>query len=386
MKRILKILLITLFLIFAISMLSNVKGASATIKASKNPASVGDSVTINININAASWNLKASGTGVKGGTYVGFTPNLNNESKTEKLTLDTSTTGSKTIILSGDVTDESGATTNVNTSVTVVVNEKKQTNTNSKASDTTLSSVTIDGENYKLNSTKTVSADKTSVVIKATTTNSKAKVAGTGTKELLPGTNKFTLTVTAENGTKRNVTVTILREEGASNTPEPTPTPDENAELRLTSLEVVGAVLTPFFDEGIFEYTTSVVGLDLVQVNAIANIEDADIEITGNTDLVDGENIVTIKITKDERETEYQITVNKIAEVVSAQDEEQEDNGSFLGSTKGKMVIGLVIVILIIAIIIVIFKIKSDDDDDYEKPSKRSRKEARRRASYDDFD
>ena len=385
MKKTLKILLLTLFLIFAISMLSNVKGASASIKASKNPASVGDNVTINININAASWNLKASGTGVKGGTYVGFTPNLNNESKTEKLTLDTSTTGSKTIILSGDITDESGATTQVNTSVTVVVNEKKQTNNNSKASDTTLSSVTIDGENYKLNSTKTVPADKTSVVIKATTSNSKAKVAGTGTKELMPGTNKFTLTVTAENGTKRNVAVTIFREEGTASTPEPTPTPDENAELRLTSLEVVGAVLSPFFDEGIFEYTTSVVNLDLVQVNAIANIEDADIEIIGNTDLIEGENVITIKLTKDERETEYQITVTKIAEVVSNPDDKQEENESFFGSTKGKMVLGLVIVVLIIAIIIVIFKIKSDDDD-YDKPSRRSRKEAKRRASYDDFD
>lgn len=385
MKKTLKILLLTLFLIFAISMLSNVKGASASIKASKNPASVGDSVTINININAASWNLKASGTGVKGGTYVGFTPNLNNESKTEKLTLDTSTTGSKTIILSGDVTDESGATTQVNTSVTVVVNEKKQTNNNSKASDTTLSSVTIDGENYKLNSTKNVAADKTSVVIKATTTNSKAKVAGTGTKELMPGTNKFTLTVTAENGTKRNVAVTIFREEGPASTPEPTPTPDENAELRLTSLEVVGAVLSPFFDEGIFEYTTSVVNLDLVQVNAIANIEDANIEIIGNTDLIEGENVITIKLTKDERKTEYQITVTKIAEVVSSPDDKQEENESFLGSTKGKMVLGLVIVVLIIAIIIVIFKMKSDDDD-YDKPSRRSRKEAKRRASYDDFD
>lgn len=385
MKRTLKILLLTVFLIFAISMLSNVKGANATITASKNPASVGDSVTINVNINAASWNLKASGTGVSGGTYVGFTSNLNNESKTEKLTLDTSTSGSKTIILSGDVTDENGSTTPINTSVTVVVNERQ--NGSGGSSDTSLASITIDGENYKLNSTKTVSADTSTVTIKATPNSSKAKVAGTGTKELLTGTNKFTLTVTAENGTKRNVTVTIVREEAVDDNPNIIDPSQEEGELRLVLLEIEGATLSPFFDEGIFEYTASVVNLDELRISAISNIEDADIEITGNTDLVEGENIVIIKLTKDERETEYQITVTKVIELLSEVEEKDTDESKvgFFGTKAGKLVLGGVIIILLIAIIVVIFKMKTDDDD-YDRPSKSSRKEARRRASYDDFD
>jgi len=185
-----------------------------------------------------------------------------------------------------------------------------------------------------------VPADKTSVVIKATTSNSKAKVAGTGTKELMPGTNKFTLTVTAENGTKRNVAVTIFREEGPASTPEPTPTPDENAELRLTSLEVVGAVLSPFFDEGIFEYTTSVVNLDLVQVNAIANIEDANIEIIGNEQLSEKEIIETLnKNGLKQGSLKFKIDSKKIIEKIRLENEKIAWIGIDLKGTNAKVTI-----------------------------------------------
>ena len=140
MKKTLKILLFTLFLIVAMSTISKVEAASAKIVASKNPASVGDNVTITVTINAATWNVKASGAGISWHKPGDF-DDLKNKTTTQNFTLDTSSAGSKTIVLSGDVTDESGATSNVNSTVTVVVTEKtpesnNNNNNNNKPNDT----------------------------------------------------------------------------------------------------------------------------------------------------------------------------------------------------------------------------------------------------------
>ena len=128
MKKVIKIMLLTIFALIGISAMSNVKAASASIKASKNPANVGDKVTITVTINAAAWDLKVSGSGISSNQYVDNTNDGNNATTTKTLTLDTSSTGSKTIVLSGDVTDgDTMATKKINTSVSVVVNEKPST-------------------------------------------------------------------------------------------------------------------------------------------------------------------------------------------------------------------------------------------------------------------
>ena len=89
MKRYIKIILLSLLIFAGISIFSNVNAATADIKASKTQATVGDSVTITVTINAAAWNLKVSGTGVTAQSYADTTNDGNNTTKTQTLNLDT---------------------------------------------------------------------------------------------------------------------------------------------------------------------------------------------------------------------------------------------------------------------------------------------------------
>ena len=69
----------------------------------------------------------------------------------------------------------------------------------------------------------------------------------------------------------------------------------------------------PEFDPEIFEYTINVTNKDKLDIVAVQNIEDAQLDITGNEELKDGESEIIIKITKEgQQEVEYRITVNPI--------------------------------------------------------------------------
>jgi len=361
MNKLIKTLLLSIFLLITISIFSNVKAATATLKASSTNVNVGDSVSVSININAATWNLKVSG--ASGGPFVGYTQSTNNEAKTEKATVDTSSPGTKTITLSGDVTDgDTGVTSTINTSVIVMVNEKPVENNNeggneggsqnnnnsSKSADNSLKSITVGGESYKVGDTKTVDADTSAIEIKATPNSSKAKVSGTGTKELETGTNNFIITVTAENGAKKTYKVTIVREEYIDDNPNVIDPNQEIEDLRLTTLEIENSMLSPIFDKEIFEYYADIINQDYVKINAIANAEDASIEVIGNNDLVEGENIVTIRVTKEEKSIDYQITVTrKTVEETNVEPEKGISTGA-----KIAIAVGIIIVIAVVVVII----------------------------------
>ena len=85
-----------------------------------------------------------------------------------------------------------------------------------KDSDTYLKSISIKG--YTINFSKNkyeysidVENEITSITIDASTNNSSSSVSGTGTKNLSVGDNKFTLTVSAENGEKQNYIINVNR-------------------------------------------------------------------------------------------------------------------------------------------------------------------------------
>ena len=363
MKKVIKIMLLTIFALIGISAMSNVKAASASIKASKNPANVGDKVTITVTINAAAWDLKVSGSGISSNQYVDNTNDGNNAITTKTLTLDTSSTGSKTIVLSGDVTDgDTMATKKINTSVSVVVNEKPSTpppanpttpsnnnsgsssnnnsnsnnnNTSKKSSDTSLKSITVGGNSYKIGDTMTVSADTSSIDIQAVAKSSKASVSGNGIKELVTGTNKFTIKVTAEDGSTKNYSITIIREEYVEDNPniEDPNYQSEIQDLKLKSLVIDGIELTPQFSSDVFEYSAYIINEDKLDIEAISSIEDAKVEIVGNTNLVEGENTILIKLTKDDKTVEYKITVNK--SIVQEDNEQENEKGGFIGWITG---------------------------------------------------
>ena len=139
-------------------------------------------------------------------------------------------------------------------------------------------------------------------------------------------------------GTTRNYKITIVREEYIEDTPnivEPSPNETENTELRLTSLSIEGVELIPVFNSETFAYSAYITDLEEIKIQAIANENDAKIEIIGNTGLVIGENIVIIRLSKDEKNVEYKIQVNKtgindVKEEIEPK-EETKDKINFIG-------------------------------------------------------
>lgn len=339
MKKYLKILLTLFFIFVIITICTEVQAASASIS-STNSATVGDKITITTTIKAAAWNLKVSGNGVKTTSYVDNTDNAENATITKTLQLDTSKAGTYTISLTGDVSDgTTGATSNVRDSVTITVKEKSGTTTpqnpppvtTTKSGDATLKSITIGGKTYSGSSLKntityTVDAKTDSIKISAVKNNSKATISGTGTKSLVSGqTNKFPITVTAENGTKNTYNVNIIKL--AEESTEPNIIEDDpvaqNLKLMLLSLEIKDVNLSPEFDPNVYTYSANVKDMKELEINAIANKTDAQIDIEGNTELKEGNNIVKITIILGEEKAEYIINVNNEVEKII---QNSEDN------------------------------------------------------------
>lgn len=70
--------------------------------------------------------------------------------------------------------------------------------------------VKVDNNNYTL----TVSNDVTSININATAEDSKAKVSGTGVKELTVGENNIEVIITSESGSQNKITIKVTRKDG----------------------------------------------------------------------------------------------------------------------------------------------------------------------------
>ena len=226
----------------------------------------------------------------------------------------------------------------------------------------------------------TVPADVDEVEVYGTAQDSNAKVSGLGTKKLEDGMNDLSIVVTAEDGTEKIYTIQVTRESAESSSEEGTEVPGEG----LESLKIGDLELTPAFSTDVYEYTAKYIGEGTeVDVEATATNPEYTVEITGNTGLKEGENIVTILVTDADGENvaTYQVTVNKslvdeeaiAREQEEARQREEQRRMIIIGS-----VVGVVVLIIIIALIIrhrrnkawaeeytVPFSGLNDDDDDF---------------------
>lgn len=230
----------------------------------------------------------------------------------------------------------------------------------SKASDKALKTLEVTPEgldpefdpeitSYTLN----VGADVEKLEIKAAPNDEKATVEITGNESLVAGDNAVKITVTAQDGTTRIYTINVKKGEATT--------------LGLSSLKINGYTLSPKFASNVYEYKINVLDPNItnLDISAVANDENAKVEITGNTNLIKGENAITITVTSEDGKEKvvYQIIVNKDSDVL-------------VTTNKKDMIIygGIVVgVILIFVIIIIIVKskkkkkqqINNDAVDDY---------------------
>ena len=370
MKRIVKcIMLIIVFMSLGI-FLNNIYAATANISASKTTAYVGDTVTINVSINAAAWNLNVSGNGINGGPITGFNMEGTNQSTTKSYSLNTSSAGTYVISLKGDVSDGvTDVTSDISKSVTVTISQKPatsnpttsttpstkpqtnntttnktqntntNTNTNTKSSNANLKSMILNVEglspafaknitNYSLN----VGENVNEIKVNAAVEHSRASYTVSGNTNLKDGENIVTVKVTAENGTVKTYTINVIKSD------DPV-----KSDATLSSLIIEDVDLGQVFDPNVTEYNAGDIKVkaDKLNIYAYTTADNAKVEIIGNEELKVGEQKVTIRVTSENGKVvkDYVVSFNKLysEDVVSIyedNDKKVENKTSFGESLK----------------------------------------------------
>ena len=223
----------------------------------------------------------------------------------------------------------------------------------------------------------TVPNEAESVEIYASKGQSGQKITGTGVKQLKEGTNAINVVVTAEDGTttktytinieRKSAETTDDKEENTEEQPEETSTEEEET-FGLKDLKIDGLELTPEFKTDVYEYSAELKeDKTSLELTTIATEENAEIEVTGNEDLKDGENIITVIVKeKDTDKTAtYQITVNKISNEQNITD--TAINKMQLSQNKIIVICaGVAVILLIIIILIVIIKKRKSTNNSEE--------------------
>lgn len=355
-----KIKLILLLTMIFISLCSiKVLGASISVSPSKSSVSPGESFSVSISSSGATGKVSVTATnGTVSKSNLWLEPS-------GTITVTAGSSGSVRISVTAvDMSDASGNEVWPSGSATVSIvqpnkntggnsngsssnggNTTRKPNTNNstkptetkeekKSTDSTLSSLSIaegaitpefnkDVKEYAI----TVPNEVTKLNITATPTDSKATVSVTEYEELKEGENIITISVTAEDGTTKTdyvIKATRQRKELAL----------EKLIIKYTNQngEVVEVPLTPEFISNIYEYSIETLEywVKSLDIEALANIEGATIEISGADSLKEGENVITITVknkitmepqeegaepTEQQEETKtYTIKFNKNAE------------------------------------------------------------------------
>lgn len=199
-----------------------------------------------------------------------------------------------------------------------------------------------------------------SVEVYATVQDAKAKVTGTGKKVLEKGKNIAQVVVTAEDGTKKTYTITIIREaqqeEQESKKDTETKEDTKKEEKGLAELKIGNLNLTPEFKTSIYEYTVNYIGEDAkIEIETKPTEENYVVEVVGNENLQEGENVITILVSEKNGDNiaTYQVTVNKSLvdkEAVAKEVEKKEK--------QQKTIIGVGIAVIVLLIIIVVIVIR----------------------------
>lgn len=408
MKKTLRICILLFISLGILFFGSEVMAATTSISVDKSTIKVGDTVTATVKYTAAAWDLKVtadSGLTTSSTTqYANTTDSAENESKSFTVKYTASKAGDLYIYLKGDVTDEASTTADsVSKKVKVTVKEKttttdkkEETTTNKdttttekpkeKSSNAYLSTLGITPKEYDFSGfskTKTTynvtvpkNVDSLKVLYKTADSNATVKVTGNSGFEV-GSDNKITIKVTAEDG-KTTKTYIIKVTQLAEEEEKPGNVIEDDIGIFLTSLSIKGLELSPEFAKDTYSYTATLEDSEETQVDikAVANNEKVKVDISGNTDLVEGENTINILLTLDDssEQTVYQIVVTKEAKDIPATtitEEISTSNTDFMGAIKSYIGIAVaVIAFMIIAVIVLVILLRKEnkrlDEEDTE--------------------
>ncbi len=392
-----KIFIIMLFLGFFWIVPNIVNAAYISVTPSTKNAKPGQAVSVTISsdcigkvsLSASNGTVSTGSVWVEGSASATVTVGSSGTTTISARAIDMSDSAGNAVSPSGSTTitiasgsSSSGSSNSSNSSNSNGSNSGATSNNNStsKSNVATLSNLGIRPNDFSgFNANKTsysteVPNNVESIEIYANKGQSGQTISGTGKKTLKEGANTFNVVVTAEDGkTKKTYIITVNRKakdnnstENATNiettneiTEEVTETEDSaKPSFGLTKLSISGLELQPQFQTDIYEYKIDLKeNLDKLDIDAVATQENANIEISGNENLQEGENIITILV-KGENEDEnvaYQIIVNKVLE----QEKETPNKEKIIAIS------GIIALILIIVIIFIVIKVKKSKEGEF---------------------
>lgn len=350
---------------------------ATTISFSNNNPKVGDSVKITVtvpNVHTSDVHAVINGPGINTKMDV-VGADMNGEKKTysNSVTVNPTETGKISVsITSNSNAIADGAYVNVGASAAANVSASSDgnqgggstgnpggsnpgTTTPTKDSNANLSNLGIrpnDFTGFKpgtLNYNVNVPNDVSSIEVYAKAKSAKATVSGTGKKTLKEGKNNFPVTVTAEDGTKKTYTVSVIRKTVDEGEVPPNvideegvpPVEEQPQGIGLATLEIEGYKLDKEFATDVYEYKVmldkEITLTDLEEIKekikSVANNENVTVEVTAEV-TEDGKNLIIIVVKDEEREyAKYIVTFEEKEEEKQevlglVADTSNSDNGS----------------------------------------------------------
>lgn len=185
--------------------------------------------------------------------------------------------------------------------------------------------------------------DENSLEINAVADDERATVSGTGNVSLQTGENNLRIEVEAENGVKRTYFIKCNKK-------------IEDEELTLSAITLLAVstdgstqeiFLNKEISDDVFEYSCDVYSdVNKIQIETTSEKSDANITITGNENLKEGQNTITIALKDDSgKETIYKIQVNK--QYSKKSETKTEKNNS--------NIVPIIMAVLLIVIILIVF-------------------------------
>ena len=410
-KKIFRNILMIVVLLFCL-MINNTVFAAGSFKLNKSSTTIteGKTTTFSINGVSATGRVDITSSNTSVATVSSSSEWLENTSST--VTITGKKAGTATITVTGTVADSEGSEATITEEIKVTVKAKetltdkkeetttdknttttekpkeKSTNANLKTlgvriPDSLAKELGVDSNKYdfsgfsknKTSYNVTVPKNVDSLRVFATAADSNAKVKISGNSGFEVGTNnKITIKVTAEDG-KTTKTYTIKVTKLAEEEEKPGNLIEDEKDLYLNTLSIEGIELSPEFNKDVYSYTATLADADVneLKVEAEANIEDAKIDVSGNTDLVEGENTINILLTVEDSSVQkiYQIVVNKeVAAVITENNENNNESSTndIIGMFKGYIGIAIfVIVLMIVAVIVLIILLRKENKKEDEE-------------------
>lgn len=233
--------------------------------------------------------------------------------------------------------------------------EDEKTNANLKSLEVEGFSISPSFSASTLEYTMQVEMDTEKLKVNAQAESEKATVKIEGNETIVEGENIVKVIVTAEDGTTtKTYTIKVTKQEKV---------------FGLKSLNIKDTDISDMFKTDVYEYSINIKNIDQLDIEAVATEEDATIEILGNENLQEGENIITIIVTsKDEKNTiTYQIKATKLLVTEQQTEAKTIDKMSIIYAVVG----GIALIALVIVAIYTIKHRKqnmyynNEDDFDY---------------------